>query len=71
MGQRQAEESSLCCVFHTASSIAESSTSCPEYEICLTEGQLDLLPMPGDKSDFGESDDIIDAEEYSLHIVSI
>ena len=37
---------------------------CPEYERCLTESQLDLLPMPTAKSDFGESDDIFDAEEY-------
>ena len=36
----------------------------PEYERCLTEGQLDLLPMPTAESDFGESDDIINAEEY-------
>ena len=32
---------------------------CPEYERCLTEGQLDLLPMPTAESDFGESDDIL------------
>ena len=37
---------------------------CPEYERCLTEGQLDPLPMPTAESGVGESDDIINAEEY-------
>ena len=37
---------------------------CPEYERCLTESQLDLLPMSAAESDFGESDDTNDAEEY-------
>ena len=37
---------------------------CPKYERCVTEGKLDLLPMPTAESDFWESDDIIDAEGY-------